>query len=524
MFDTFYRYLAVLTKNQQNAVLFIGGFFAALALPPVYFFPILFVSVPLWLLLLEKAATPRRAFMMGWYFGLGYFIAGLYWVAAALFVDIARYWWILPFAVVGLPILMSFYWGLAALGWYYLSWRAWPKLIAFAAIFTLCEYLRGVVFTGFPWNYPGYAWVAYLPVLQSVALFGILGLSFLTILFASVPYLYLTRQYPHHRQRHAFSAVIVLIALAMVAWGYGRLSHAAITTMAAPQIRIVQPNIAQEHKWSPEQLEAQRDTLWRLSKSQANEANPVLVVWPETAIALVDTMDVRVWQQEIQEELPAGTWLATGVLEADMRSDGNPTFYNRLDVFNSDGDAIARYAKSHLVPFGEYLPFEKFWPVKPPAVTAGSFTAGDGVETQQIGDFPTFSPLICYEVIFPQKVVDPRNRPDFLLNVTNDAWYGRTSGPFQHLAISQTRAVEQGLPLLRAANTGISAVIDAQGRKVATLGLNEKGRLDTPLPHKVQPTLFARLGMASWILLLVIAVGIAFYGQWMHQQRPVSVT
>jgi apolipoprotein N-acyltransferase len=523
MVDRLYYFLNGLNSRWQNALLFIAGVFSALALPPIYLLPFLLITFPVWLLLLERAATPKRAFVMGWMFGFGYFIAGLYWIAAALFVDIQRYWWILPFAVGGLPFLMSAYWGLAGMAWHYLQWRSWPKLVAFAAAFTVCEYLRGVIFSGFPWNYPGYVWTGFLPMLQSVALFGVVGLTFVTVILATLPYLYITRHYPHHRQRRGYTITVLVIVLVMMAWGAGRLSHTASAAAHAPLIRIVQPNVAQENKWTPSQLQKQRETLWSLSNAKNGSANPALVIWPETAIALIDTMDVRLWQQQIQDRLPQGAMLATGVLEADMKDNGEPKFYNRLDVFNRQGEASARYAKSHLVPFGEYLPFEKYWPVKPPAVTAGSFSAGNGMETQKAGTFPSFSPLICYEVIFPDSIADRKNRPDFLLNVTNDAWYGRTTGPFQHLAISQTRAVEQGLPLLRAANTGVSAVIDAQGRKIAMLNLGEMGRLDAPLPQKINATLFARYGLLTLIFMLIVSVAIAFYGQRLQQHRPVSV-
>jgi apolipoprotein N-acyltransferase len=262
--------------------------------------------------------------------------------------------------------------------------------------------------------------------------------------------------------------------------------------------------------------------LWRLSVNHENDkvAVPNLVVWPETAFALVDTMDVRTFQAQAEQHMPRDTYLASGVLEADVLPGSDEvTFYNRLGVFNHLGQPVASYSKSHLVPFGEYLPFQKYWPVTPPAVTAGAFTAGEGIKTEEIPNFPSFSGLVCYEVIFPDAVVDNTHRPGFMLNVTNDAWYGRTSGPYQHLAISQTRSVEQGLPMIRAANTGMSAMIDARGRLVAFLPLNETGRLDVPLPSPLHATLFARYGIMTWGLLLIIASLIAFIGQAAQQKR-----
>lgn len=523
MLNRLYQTLATLTRRQENILLLIAGAAGALALPPVHLIPVLFAIIPLWLLLLEKAPTAKRAFWMGWLFGFGYFIAGLYWIAAALFVDIARYWWVLPFAVAGLPFLMAFYWGLAAVAWHFLPWRGWPKILAFAVIFTLCEYLRGVLFTGFPWNYVGYVWTIFLPMLQSTALFGVVGLTFITILLSCLPYSYVTRQHGHYRQRHLFSAVVLACVIGLVAWGCGRLSNPPSVMQKTPLIRIVQPNIAQEAKWSPEQQAKHRETLWRLSRTKEGGLAPNMIVWPETAIALIDTLDVRVWQSELNAKLPFGGLLAAGTLEADLvGDDGEPSFFNRLTVFNRDGDPVATYSKSHLVPFGEYLPLQKYWPVTPPAVTAGAFTAGHGPETLTINEFPSFSALVCYEVIFPDDVVDQKNRPSFLLNVTNDGWYGRTSGPYQHLAITQTRAVEQGLPMVRAANTGISAMIDGQGRLIATLGLGEEGRIETPLPQTLPPTVFARYGQQTWLLLLGLCFVVAFLGQSAQQKRLKS--
>ena len=512
-----------LTRAQDNLVLLLAGAALALALPPIHAIPVIFIVIPLWLLLLEKAPTAKRAFRISWLFGFGYFIAGLYWVATALFVDIARYWWVLPFAVCGLPVLMASYWGLAGMAWHYLPWRGWPKLLAFAVIFMLCEYLRGRMFSGFPWNYLGYMWTAFLPLLQSVSLFGVMGLSFLTFLLGALPYLSITRPHQAHHHRHAFAGVILGIVVSLSAWGAGRLSHSSAAMEHTPLVRIVQPNIAQEAKWSQAQQTAHRDALWRLSETKDNDKIvPALIIWPETAIGLVDTVDVREWQQQLNDHLAADTLLATGVLEGDVDAHNEPTFYNRLDLFDRTGNPLAEYAKSHLVPFGEFLPFQKYWPVTPPAVTAGTFSAGNGVQTFHVKNLPPFSALICYEVIFPDEIADQKNRPQFLLNVTNDAWYGRTSGPYQHLAIAQTRAVEQGLPMIRAANTGISAMIDPQGRLVAQLALGETGRIDTALPKALRPTLFAKYGTHTWLLLLGLAFVIAFWGQTAAQKRPVA--
>lgn len=492
------------------AALAAGGL-CSLALPPLSLFPLLWIGFPALLLLLHGAANRRHAFLTGWSFAFGYFTLSLYWIAAALFVDLARFWWLVPFCVAGLPALLGLYYGLATLLWW--RWRALDVAGAalLALLFFAAEYARGHLLSGFPWNLFGYAWADILPVAQSVSLFGSYGLTLLTLMAALLPVAF----FGSVRWRATLANLLgngglVLLAL----WGALRLQE---PTSMVPnvQLRLVQPNIAQALKWDPTQREANLQTLLRLS-AQPSAPPPTHIIWPESAVAFF-LMDDASRRSQITAALPTGAVLLTG---GDRRQPNYAT--NRWDYFNSllvlEGGAVtAGYDKYHLVPFGEYVPFQSFGPVATATAGMGSFVAGPAPQTLQVRGLPPFSPLICYEVIFPGAVTDRLTPPQLLINITNDAWYGRTAGPYQHLAIARMRAIEEGVPLLRAANTGISAVIDAYGRTLQTLPLGTAGVLDAPLPTASPATLY-RDDADRIVLSIAVFLGIILFS--IYRRRP----
>jgi apolipoprotein N-acyltransferase len=505
-------------STKRDYVLMFGiGLLAALAMPPVNLVPVLLVCFPMLYTILNKSLTTRQAAIKTWLFHFGYFTAGLYWIAWALLVDATNNWWALPFALFGLPALMSFYPAIAAVLWYRLAWRGTARIILLAVLLGISEWVRGWAFTGFPWNLWGYTWTAYLPMLQSVALIGMYGLTFLTILLALAPSFMMQRL--QSRSAGAMTVFILLMFIALFAWGSGRLTHDPVQDSSTFVIRIVQPNIPQTAKWDPKIRDANEQKMWAHT-IQESATPPYLVIWPETAMTQFTTEDVRRFESLLQGLLPTGTLLATGVLDVELDAKGNRRFFNRISVYDQTGSRLDAYEKAHLVPFGEYLPLQKYWPVKPVAFKEGQFTAGSGLRTVTINNIPSFSPLICYEVLFPGTTVDSKHRPQWILNVTNDAWYGYTSGPFQHLAISQTRAVEEGLPLVRAANTGVSVVIDPLGRILGELALGTEGVLDRPVPPALKPTVFARFGNTLFFGLLLIFGALGFFLQ-QSQARKV---
>ncbi len=489
-----------------------AGGLATLALPPAHVVPLLWVAFPLLLWLLRGARTGWPAFWTGWWFAFGHHVLGLYWISAALFVDIGRFWFALPFALGGLPALLAVFVGLATLAHVKLRDRfalsGAAEAALFAALWAGAEWVRGHIFTGFPWNLVGYAWADFLPVLQGAALVGTYGLSLLTVLVAGLPVALDGRG----RARPWAPMAAGLAGLAVLGgWGAGHLSANPTRLVPGATLRLVQPGIEQELKWDPQ---ARMDNFQKhLDMSRAPGWDQVTaVIWPETAVPFW-LGNTRGLEEAISGVAPPGGVVITGVPRRGTGPDGAPSYANSMAVLDAKG-VVATFDKFHLVPFGEYMPFRSILPVGAIASVAPSsadFSAGPGPRTLELPALPPVSPLICYEVIFPAAVAPdpagPQPRPGWLLNLTNDAWYGETAGPHQHWAISRVRAVEEGLPLVRAANTGISGVVDPQGRVVGSLGLGEEGVLDLPLPMASTATPpYGRYGDRLFVLALLCVI------------------
>jgi apolipoprotein N-acyltransferase len=476
---------------RRVSVSFLLGALAAAAQPPVHLLPVLLICFPGLVWLLDGARTRRAAFNVGWFFGAGYFAAGLYWVSNALLVDADRFAWLIPFTVLGLSLGLGLFTGLMA--WAVrLFWKPGvSRVLALAATWTVFEGARGIMFTGFPWNPVGNVWVAFLPVLQGAAWMGVYGLSLVTVFAAAAPAVLTDRR--RHRYPAAFSGLALLAAIAVA--GGIRLTAAPDIATDGPVIRIVQPNIAQRDKWDPRKRSENFARHLQLS-APTDGGRPTHVIWPETATSH-DFLTDPVGRTLLRGVVPAGGLLITGALRVDRVAGRAVGAHNSLVTVDGQGRAQAVYDKHHLVPFGEYIPFRSILPVE--KVTAGAidFSPGPGPRTLRLPGLPPVSPLICYEAIFPAKAVLRHDRPEWLLNVTNDAWFGRSAGPHQHFASAQLRTVEEGLPLVRAANTGISGVVDARGRIVAAIGLGRQGAIDVPLPAPGPSTIFARFG--NWI-------------------------
>jgi apolipoprotein N-acyltransferase len=504
--------LAALSGWRRYGLGFLLGVCATATLPPVDLTPLLLIAFPGLLWLDEGSAGPGASFRLGYAFGFGFFISGLYWIAAALFVDIASYWWLVPIAAAGLPAAFALYVGLAMLATNsavrYLRLPATARVLAFAIAWTVAEWIRGHAFTGLPWNLIGYAWSGGFPaailMLQSVAWVGIYGLSFLTVLAASLPALLGTPSLaaisPGRRLAPAIAAGLLILVPGMA--GAIRLETMP-TRSTGIWLRIVQPSIPQDLKWDP--IAAERNLRLLLDLSGSPASHPIsAVVWPEAATPFLLERDAP-RRREIGGVASGRNYVITGALRANPPPGTIVQIWNSIEALNGNGDIVAGYDKAHLVPFGEYVPFREILPLK--KITAGNvdISAGPGPRAIDLPGLPPFAPLICYEVIFPGAIVDEHNRPAWILNVTNDAWYGQTSGPYQHFAIARTRAVEEGLPLMRVANNGVSGVVDSAGRVLARIDLNTVGYADLPLPAVGNTTLYSRGG--DWILLALLLLG-----------------
>ena len=485
------------------------GAASALALPPLHAVPLLLVTLPAFLALLASAPTARRAAFLGAAFGLGHHIAGLYWVTHALFTDLATWWWMVPLAAPGLALPVALFSVIPAVAAWYAP-TGWRRVVAFSGAWVLAEMLRGVVFTGFPWNLLGTVWAFSALPLQPAAYVGVHGLSLLTVLLACLPAL--------RDWRWAGAGAAVLAA-----WmGFGAWRLAEPAPAAQPvQLVLVQGNIAQDVKWQ----ESQRLPIFQrylglteLAARAVREAEPdqrIAVIWPETASPFLLAQDEQA-RRLVAAALPGNAVLLAGAIRAEWGADGRVArVFNSLIGVGGDGGVLGVFDKVHLVPFGEYMPLGGLLPIRM-VIGGRDFSAGPGLRNLEIPGLPPAGPLICYEVIFPGRVTGPE-RPAWLLNVTNDAWFGFSAGPFQHLAAARLRAVEEGLPMVRAAQTGVSAVFDARGRLLARLGLGQTGTLTMALPGPEAAPLFSRQGL----LIPLIPSLLALLGAIFVRRRPI---
>ena len=467
---------------------FLFGLLSALAFPPYTLTPVLWISFPALIFILRGTTTGRQAFLVGWCFAFGFFLLGLYWIAAAMFVDIAQFWWAVPLAVAGLPFFFALYYGLAAAIARKMGLEGLSGITGFALIWFLGDYARGHLLTGFPWILVGHAWSAILPIQQTVSVIGIYGLSLITTICVCLPAVLISSD---RRQRWFFLASLVVLLSAGV-WGVWRLDSDPHTVVEGVRLRLVQPNIGQAHKWNEAERESHFGDLLNLMSAPGDK--PVTqIIWPETA-ATFYLMEDSEHRHAIAAHLPPDGSLLTGVIRRTRNPQGHLNYYNSLIAVDSKARVLAGYDKFHLVPFGEYIPLRNIMPFRTLANLGLDFATGDGLRSLRVTGLPSFSPLICYEAIFPGEVIDPEDRPRLMINITNDGWYGHTAGPYQHFAIVRLRAIEEGLPLVRVANTGISGVIDAYGHITTRLGVGRTGFLDADLPEQIGPTPFSQYG------------------------------
>jgi apolipoprotein N-acyltransferase len=508
---------------KRAAIALVAGALSALAMEPFNAWPILFLTFPVMVWLIDGAGAGRwrgvpAAAMAGWWFGLGYFVPGLYWIGYAFLVDAPTFAWLLPFAILGLPaylaLFTAFGFALARLIWT----RDASRVIALAASLTLSEWLRGHLLSGFPWNAFGYALTEPLALAQTASLIGLWGLTFLSVAIFASPAVLIDGSRRGRKPWMAPVAALLLLA-AMGIFGSVRLGLHPTTTVANVKLRIMQPNLQQDVRFNyAAKAEVMQKYLTLSDRASGPQSTGVrdasILIWPESAFPFFLTREADAMAQ-IAELLPKGTVLVTGSVRApDLPAGTRITrAYNSIYVIDHDGSVLSVYDKLHLVPFGEYLPFQD-WMEKLGFVqltkVQGGFIPGVRRRTMEMPNAPRMLPLICYEAIFPGDVAERGDRPGWIVNLTNDGWFGISTGPYQHLQQARLRAIEEGLPLVRAANTGISAVIDPSGRIVARLGLGVEGVLDSTLPSALPPTIYARIGdgpaavvvIAAWIFVM----------------------
>jgi apolipoprotein N-acyltransferase len=522
----------ILSASWRRRILgFLAGATGALALAPFDFLPAALVPMTVAVWLIDGAAEAkdgfrrahlaslRNAFGAGWWWGFGYFVAGFWWLGSAFLVE-PEFAWVLPLGVLGLPAMLAFFpafgFALARLFWA----PGISRIFALAAGLGCSEWLRGHVLTGFPWNDYGMALGDHLVLAQFAAIGGLASLNVLAIAIFAAPALF-----ADHRRKGTMrvpgGVLVAAAALAGLAlFGVLRLANPPPAPVAGVKVRLMQPNIAQDDKFVLQNKdEIVADYLKLSDRSTGPEhtglSDVTLLVWPESAFPFILTEDPQALST-IGNALPPGTTLVTGAARVGEAPEepGIPPhagYYNSMLVIARGGIILDTYDKVHLVPFGEYMPMESFFRgfgLHHFVHVPGGFEKGAVHSLLNLPGLPTAAPLICYEAIFPEEVVPAalpgEQRPGFMLNVTNDAWFGRTAGPYQHLAQARLRTIEQGLPLLRAANTGISAIIDPYGRVLVQLPLEEEGVVDGTLPGKIEQTPFSRapflVDLLAWIV------------------------
>ena len=475
------------------------GVLAAAALPPVFALPALLVAVPALLTLIDGAPNALIALRRGFCFGWGNYLVGLYWITEAILIESARYWWLVPLAVPALAALMALFTAVpCALS--RLATPGWRRAAMLAGCWVLSDLARQFVGTGFPWNPWGSVWAMPGPLgdvfLQPAAWVGVHGMTLATVLLAATPALGL---------RFVAAGVAVLVAWA--AYGVYRLD---LPDPAASHVQVVlvQGNVPQGDKWDPAAARTVFDRYLALTRKGVAEAQaaapgePIVVVWPESASPYLLGQDANAREAIWEAAAPA-----KAALIGSVRFDQSRHPYNSLFALDGPNHAAGIYDKWHLVPFGEFAP--SWMPFAVQLVPGTGFAFGSGPKTIHVDGLPPFDGLICYEAIYPAQLVDEADRPTWLVNITNDAWFGNSSGPRQHLAAARFRAVEEGLPLVRAANTGITAAFDAHGRELGRLEMNIAAEMVVALPGPLPPSPFSRQGLVIPALLALLVCGAA---------------
>jgi len=464
----------------------------------------------------QGPARLRSAFFRGWLTGCAYFVVSVWWISAPFKVDAQNQGWMGPFAVPVVAMFMALFWGAASCLYRALARAGAMRALGFAGALAGFEWLRGHILTGFPWDLPGETWAAGSPISQTAAFVGAYGLTWITLAVAAALMVVMEGR---AGRRLAAGALAVLAGL----WGLGseRLAHSPNARLGAPIVRIVQPDVQQSSKYDPAMFADIVTRYVTLTARPASGHPPDVIIWPEGAIpaAFEDYLAPGTWTRDaIAQALRPGETLILGGYRFGRDAQGKDITFNSLASVRALGGDVsveAVYDKYRLVPFGEYMPLDGLagrLGFKQMVHVGDGFTPGPKPRPMRLAGLPTFQPLICYEALYPGFTRAGTRasglRPDWIVNISNDAWFGVGSGPLQHFNMASYRAIEEGVPMARATPTGVSAIIDAMGRAVPgkRLDIGAFGVIDGPLPGALPPTLYDRLGDGLFLLALTLSL------------------
>jgi apolipoprotein N-acyltransferase len=474
----------------NKLLLIIAGAFCGSAFAPVFFLPAI-VTLSFMCRQVVCTKSYKEAGICGYLFALGLYLSTIYWMAIGVSVYAEEFWWFIPFALFGLPAFIAIFYGLiSAFIWQFRKYKLFHFIFCISWVFV--EWLISWIFTGLPWTLMGYVLSVSNILVQSTSVFGVLGLSFFCVYIGSSLY---TKEMLLVR-----TLISALMLILNIYYGVARLEENP-TELSDLKVRIVQPSIPQVAKWNPEIF---WQNLHKHIELSNQEGEPDIIVWSEASLT------APYYYRPVFKALNSvftkqGQILLFGGFNDNKKSNEEYEIYSSLLALNDEGELLFDYRKSHLVPFGEYIPFEKYIPMK--KITHGmiNYTAGNR-EILYIESLNLYiQPLICYESIFAEEVRLSNSDADLIVNITNDSWYGNSSGPYQHFEISKMRAIENGIPLIRAGNNGISAIIDPVGRVLHKLNLNEVGFVDGLAPLKlIQPTIYSQYGSLAFISMVFV--------------------
>ena len=514
MINKFIFFFKNLVQNFEYKYAFFSGILLVLCLPPFNFWLLLFPSLIFLFLGSYNAKSNKNAFLIGWFFGLSFFLFGLYWIFNSFLIRSGIFIYFLPICLLILSIFLSIFIGLVTLFNYKFKTNLITNIFLFSIFWTFSEILRGYLFTGFPWNLLAHSISNFNSLLQICSIFGVYGLSFFTIYFILSIGIFIL--FFNKKKRYFLFITSLSLLISVFFYGELRLKNLNLEEFDSSVFRIVQPNISQKDKLKSSKIENNYKKLVDLSfqnkMGSLNKSENLIIIWPETSILNTDHLNFYSTFNKLKNNLKKNEFIISGAFRNEKK---NNFYYNSILVIDKNLSFNFLYDKIHLVPFGEYIPFGNFFN----QIGFNFSSLEKGKKNQKIINYkniPVFNPLICYEVIFPGKFIKDENKSIFSINFTNDAWFGNSIGPYQHFNHSIFRAIEEGKHLIRVANTGISGSIDPYGRVKNELQLNSLGYFDTKIfvlkkNNKIIKTVYSKYQNNLIIILLIILLFLVYF-------------